>query len=247
MKGTVLVLGATSPIARAVAASFAERGHPIHLGARDAEAASRIAWDLGIRYGVAARWSLFDAHDIAHHEVLLAECDAEAGGELDGVVLAFGLLGDQARAEHDVAHAEEILEVNLGGAVSILTHAANLLESKRRGFIIGIASVAGDRGRQSNYVYGAAKAGLAVFLGGLRGRLAASGVRVLTVKPGFVDTPMTFGRAGMFAVARPERVGEAIVRALEHGREVVYLPGFWRAIMGAVRIVPEKVFKRLKI
>ncbi len=163
------------------------------------------------------------------------------------MVVAVGRLGDQARAETDPAHAAEILQVNLGSAVSLLTHAANHLEAGGKGFIVGISSVAGDRGRQSNYVYGAAKGGLTVFLQGLRNRLAPKGVHVLTVKPGFVDTRMTFGKPGMFAVAEPEKVGEGIARALDHRRNVVYLPGFWRAIMGVIDAIPETVFKRLKL
>lgn len=245
--GTVLVLGATSPVARGAAAAFARRGHPIHLAARDVEDARRIAADLAVRHGVPVRVDAFDALDTAGHGAFVDGVMEAAGGALDGVVLAFGLLGDQGRAETDFDHAREILDVNLTGAASVLTHLANRLEARGRGFIVGITSVAGDRGRASNYVYGAAKGGFTVFLQGLRGRLAKHGVKVVTVKPGYVDTRMTFGRPGIFYAAPPDAVGEGIARAVEAGREVVYLPHFWRAIMTVVRHVPEKLFKRLKL
>lgn len=245
MNRAVLVLGATSPIARGTAAALARRGHDLVLYGRDAEAMDRTAADLRTRYAVEARVRTFDAEDLESHGALMT--DAFAAGDVEGVVVAVGRLGDQARAEADPAHAAEILRVNLGAAVSLLTHAANHLEEAGGGFIVGISSVAGDRGRQSNYVYGAAKGGLTVFLQGLRNRLAARGVHVLTVKPGFVDTRMTFGRPGTFAVAQPARIGEGIARALDHRRNVVYLPGFWRAIMGVIDAIPETVFKRLKL
>ena len=142
---------------------------------------------------------------------------------------------------------KRILDTNLLGAASILGLLANHFEAKQRGFLCAISSVAGDRGRQSNYVYGAAKAGLTVFLQGLRNRLFRSGVRVITIKAGFVDTRMTFGRPGMFLVASPERAGRAIVRAISQGRDVAYVPGFWRAVMLLIRAIPEQVFKRLRL
>lgn len=247
MKGTVLILGATSPIARGVASAFARRGHSLHLGARNEEELERTASDLRVREGREVRTSLFDATRTDEHRAFLEDVVKQAGGELDGVVVAFGLLGDPERARRDFDHAEQIFLVNLTGAVSVLTHVANLLEEQGRGFIVGISSVAGDRGRQSNYVYGAAKGGFTIFLQGLRNRLAPAGVQVVTVKPGFVDTRMTFGLPGLFAVADPADVGEGIARAVDAGRDEVYLPAFWRGIMTVIRAVPERLFKRLKL
>jgi len=156
-------------------------------------------------------------------------------------------LGDQAKAQVIWDEARLILETNFTGCVSALNILANHFELKRTGFICAITSVAGDRGRQSNYHYGAAKAGLSVYLQGLRNRLFPAGVNVITVKPGFVDTRMTYGRPGLFLLASPESVAQGIFRAIVKGKSVVYLPWFWRPIMLIVRSIPETIFKRLKM
>jgi short-subunit dehydrogenase len=162
-------------------------------------------------------------------------------------VLCFGYLADQQQAQKDFALARRTLDVNLTAAVSILELAADYFEERRRGFICALSSVAGDRGRQSNYIYCAAKAGLTVYLQGLRQRLARAGVQVTTVKPGFVDTRMTFGKAGLFLVATPEQAARGIVRAIRKKRDCAYVPGFWRWIMLVVRAIPECIFKRLRV
>ncbi|RMG17990.1 MAG: SDR family oxidoreductase [Deltaproteobacteria bacterium] len=244
---TVVILGAGSPIARALARRFLERGHAVHLAARDAEEVRRIASDLAIRTGGEVRSSTFDATRPETHRTLVDEVLRASAGAIEGVVLAFGTTGDLERARHDPAHVREIVEVNLGAAAALLTAFADALEARRRGFIVGLSSVAGDRGRQSNYVYGAAKAGLTILLQGLRNRLTPAGVHVLTVKLGFVDTRMTFGKAGVFAAASPEAVADAIVAALDRHLDEVYLPRFWRGIMAAIRAIPEPLFKRLKL
>ena len=246
MKRPVLILGATSAIARGAASAFAARGHALYLAGRDEEELERVASDLRIRHHVEVRCGHFDAEDYASHGAFVERVRAEAGG-LHGVLLAFGYLAERAGARGAEEGAAAIAR-NLTGAVSVLEHCAAVLESREGGgFIIGVSSVAGDRGRQSNYLYGAAKGGLSVYLQGLRNRLHPAGVRVLTVKPGFVDTRMTYGMPGLFLVARPASVGASIVRALERGREVVYVPWFWRYVMLAVRLIPEPVFKRLKL
>lgn len=246
MTEPVLILGATSAIARHVAAALARRGHALFLAARDAREAERAASDLRIRYGVRVESGAFDAEDYEGHAEFLEGVAAGMGG-LHGVVLAFGYLGKQVLAERDFDESARIIGRNFAGAVSILNLCAERLEAGRAGFVVGISSVAGDVGRQSNYLYGASKAGFSVYLQGLRNRLFRAGVRVLTVKPGFVDTPMTYGMPRLFLVASPEHVGEGIVRALERGREVVYLPWFWRWVMLALRLVPEALRKRLKL
>jgi short-subunit dehydrogenase len=245
MSESVLILGATSAIARATAAAFAGQSYALYLASRDGDELRRIAADLRLRYGVEVRHGEFDAEATATHEAFFQSVVA-AMPNLRGVVLAFGYLGDPMAAR-DFRVGEKVIAANFTGAASILSHCANYFEPLKNGFIIGISSVAGDRGRQSNYVYGAAKGALSLYLQGLRNRLYASGVRVITVKPGFVDTAMTYGLPGLFLVASPQDIGARIVRALDKSADVVYLPWFWRYIMLIIRHIPEPVFKRLKL
>ena len=245
MSESVLILGATSAIARATAAAFAARGDALYLASRDMDELRRIAADLRLRHNVEVRYGLFDAEATETHEAFLQTVTGDMPG-LSGVVLAFGYLGD-AQAARDFKAGAKIIASNFTGAASILSHCANYFEPLQRGFIIGISSVAGDRGRQSNYVYGAAKGALSLYLQGLRNRLYASGVRVITIKPGFVDTAMTFGLPGLFLVASPQDIGERIVGALGKSADVVYLPWFWRYIMLIIKHIPEPIFKRLKL
>ncbi len=244
---TVLILGATSAIARAVAGEFARRGYDLLLAGRDPEELGYLATDLALRYGVKAEGRTFDALALETHGAFVEACRQTSGDSLEGAVLFLGYLGDQSVAEKDPAETRRILDTNLLGPVSILSLLANHFEEKRGGFLCALSSVAGDRGRQSNYVYGAAKAGLSVFLQGLRNRLFRSGVRVVTIKPGFVDTAMTFGRPGMFLVASPESVASRIVKAILKGEDSVYAPAFWRPVMLLIRLIPEKIFKRMRL
>lgn len=243
----VLVLGATSSMAHAVGGALAERGYRLLLAARDEEELWRCAADLRIRHGGEVETVAFDALDLDDHPGFLATVEDRTAGRLGGVVSAVGMLGDHDRAASDARHAVEVLRTNFVGVASALTELASLLVKRRGGFIIGITSVAGDRGRQSNFVYGSAKGGLALWLQGLRNRLWPEGVRVITVKPGFVDTEMTFGLPGLFLVADPDAAGKAIVRALDRRRDVIYVPAFWRYIMWVIRAIPEPVFKRLRL
>lgn len=245
MVGPILILGATSAIARGAAHAFARRGHALYLAGRDLAELERSALDLAIRYGVPVRWGSFDAESYSTHAEFLNTVLEEMNG-LTGVVLASGYMGDSVAARNFEAGAR-VISVNFTGAVSILSACAEYLEKRQSGFIIGITSVAGDRGRQSNYVYGAAKGALSLFLQGLRNRLYPAGVRVITVKPGFVDTAMTFGLPGLFLVASPSAIGERIAQCLEARSDVVYLPWFWRYIMLIIRTIPEAIFKRMKL
>ncbi|HYJ78938.1 MAG TPA: SDR family oxidoreductase [Longimicrobiaceae bacterium] len=245
--GTVLVVGATSALARAVAAELARGGHPLVLVARDGAEAGAVATDLALRHGVPARAVELDVLDFDAHSRVIAAVLREEGEALEGAVVAVGYLGDAERARGDFAEARRILDTNFTACVSLLTLLAEHFERRRGGFLCVVSSVAGERGRQSNYVYGAAKGGLTVFLQGLRNRLFHAGVRVVTVNPGFVDTRMTFGREGTFLVASPERVARGMVRAIRGGRDVVYLPGFWGPLMLAIRAIPERVFKRMRL
>ena len=241
----VLVLGATSGIAKGVAAALARRGYGLYLAGRDLQELERNAEDLRIRYGVPVYCGSFDA-EACHDHGRFLDTVLQVTHRLDGVVFACGSLGNAAAYRSSEA-AARLIAANFTGAASILGRCADHLERARSGFIIGISSVAGDRGRQSNYLYGAAKGALSLYLQGLRNRLFASGVRVITVKPGFVDTAMTFGMPGQFLVASPVVVGERIARTLEGRADVVYVPWFWRYVMLVIRSIPEPVFKRLRL
>jgi len=242
-----LILGARSAIAQAIARRLAAAGYDLVLAARASDQLGPFATDLHLRLGRQIDLLEFDALDFAAAQTL-PERVRGAFGEFDLAVLVFGYLGDQRQAERDNAQSLAILQTNFTGAVLVLGPLANYLEGRGRpGGIIAISSVAGERGRQSNYLYGAAKGGLSLFLQGLRNRLAATPVHVMTVKPGFVDTPMTEGMEGLFLVASPDRVARDIVRAYQKKRDVVYTPWFWRYLMLLIRGIPEHLFKRLKL
>jgi short-subunit dehydrogenase len=240
----VLVLGGTSTIARAIAAELAARGFDVALAGRDGVELGMVAADLRLRHGVTTTVHLLDVLDMDTHVTALAPCLTP---DLRGVVLAIGYLGDQRRAETDPAEARRILDTNLTGSVLCLNVVAAHLARAGGGFVCALSSVAGERGRQSNYVYGAAKAGLTAYLSGLRNRLAGSGVRVVTVKAGVVDTRMSAGAPGAAPAASPASVARAVVRAITRGRDVVYVPWFWRWIMLVIRLIPERIFKRLRL
>ncbi len=243
----VLIVGATSTIARHVAGQLAARGARLHLAARDEAEAKRIGQDLEVRRGAEVSWDSFEATDYDRHERLLDSADEEMGG-LDGLLVAVGMLGDQTRAEADPEHLRDVIEVNYSAPASLITAAANRFEEQGHGWIAALSSVSGDRGRPSNYAYGSAKAGLTAFLEGLRGRLHGSGAHVLTVKPGPTDTKMTFGMDDPPPLmAEPERVAQRIVRAIEKGKDVCYAPPIWRYIMAAIRLTPGRLFKRLDL
>jgi short-subunit dehydrogenase len=242
----VLILGATSAIAQACAKLFAARGDSLLLVGRNPERLEAIAADLRVRGAGAVTTRVMDLNDLAAHDALISEGQASLGG-LDLALIAHGTLGDQKACERDFAQAEQELRTNFLSAASLLTVLANRFEAQRSGALAVISSVAGDRGRQSNYVYGTAKAALTAFTSGLRNRLAPFGVSVLTVKPGFVDTPMTAAFPKNRLFVGPERIAEGIVRGIDRGKDVIYLPGFWRLIMFLIRSVPERLFKRLKL
>lgn len=242
----VVVLGATSAIGRAVAAEMAPRVRRLVLAARDGDEAGRIAADLRVRHGTDVSTVAFEALDFASHAAAADACLDAAGPGAVGVVLCLGYLGERgAGVEH--AEAMRIVQVNFTACVSLLEAFAGRMEAGRGGWICALSSVAGDRGRQSNYLYGAAKGGLTVYLDGLRNRLHPAGIPVVTVKPGFVDTRMTYGRPGVFLAAAPETVARAVRAAVEGRRHTVYVPFFWRPVMWMIRSLPEAVFKRMKL
>jgi decaprenylphospho-beta-D-erythro-pentofuranosid-2-ulose 2-reductase len=244
---TWLVLGASSAIARAFARVAAADGADVILAGRDRDDLETSAADVALRGARRAIVLDFDALDFASHAALIERARGEAAGGTLNIFLAFGTMPSQAEIDADTKLAFRTIESNYIGAVSVLQAAAPVLEAQKRGAVVVLSSVAGDRGRIKNYVYGSAKAGLSAYLQGLRARLFRSGVSVTTVKPGFVDTAMTFGLPGMFLVAAPEDVARACLAAAKRGREEIYVPFFWWGIMTIIRNIPERIFKRLSI
>lgn len=242
----VLVLGATSAIAQATVRLLAARGASLYLVGRNAENLDAVAKDAATRGAAKVESKAVDLNDFAVHEALVDEAFQALGG-LDGVVLAHGVLGDQAEAQRSWTATEAVLRTNFLSAASLLTVLANRFEAQKSGTLVVISSVAGDRGRQSNYVYGTSKGALTVFLQGLRNRLAKSNVAVVTVKPGFVDTPMTAHLPKNKLFASPEKVARGLLSAADSRKNEVYVPGIWALIMLIIKSIPESVFKKLKL
>ncbi|MBM7571360.1 SDR family oxidoreductase [Aquibacillus albus] len=247
--GSILVLGANATIAQATVRKLAANGkhNQFILTSRDTSQLEVLKSDIEIRHQVDVSLKQFDALDFESHQVFFDEVVQEAG-TLDGVLLMYGAMEDQKQAEHSFALARTMIDVNYTSAVSILNIAANYFEAQRSGFICAVSSVAGDRGRKSNYIYGSTKAGLSVYLQGLRNRLHESGVHVLTIKPGMVDTKMTYGVVEPTPLlADPDKVAQDIEAGIVKRREVVYTPWFWLIIMTIIKLLPEKIFKRTDI
>ncbi|HEY4135432.1 MAG TPA: SDR family oxidoreductase [Alphaproteobacteria bacterium] len=241
---SLLILGATSGMARAIARHYGAAGYRLHLAGRDMAALERDAADLRVRTATAVSCHSLDVLDHASHAGLLNELEAFP----DTVVCAVGLMADQAACSADADLADRVMRTNLNGPAHLLALVGERMAARGAGTIIGISSVAGDRGRASNYSYGAAKAGFTAFLSGLRGRLAATGVHVMTVKPGFVRTRMTADMDLPPALtAEPQAVAQAIFRAQEKRRDVIYVKPVWRWIMLCIRLIPERFFKRMSI
>ncbi len=212
------------------------------LVARSKEKLTAVAQDLLVRGALRVDMIVTDLDDTQAHAQMLAVATSQLG-TVDLALLAHGVLGDQPAAERDYFAAEPILVTNFLSAVSLLTWLANYCESQGSGTLAVISSVAGDRGRKSNYVYGASKAALDAFLSGLRNRCDRSGVQVLTIKPGFVATPMTAHVPRNRLFATPEQVAHGILKAIRTRKDVVYVPWFWRPIMAIIKAVPERIFK----
>lgn len=241
---SVLVLGARSDIGMATARAFAAAGHPVRLAARNAESLEPDRADIALRHGVEATLHECDVLATQDHEAFLDKLP-----DLPGItVCAVGLMEDQRATETDAAAATRVLRSNFEGPALILGALAERCAARGSGTLVGISSVAGDRGRATNYTYGAAKAGFTAFLSGLRNRLTPAGVHVVTVKPGFVATRMTEGMdlPGPLTAA-PDEVARAIVRAVARGRSVVHVRRVWWAVMTIIRAIPEPVFRRLKL
>jgi len=242
----ILIIGATSAIAEATARRFAARGDELFLLARDASRLPAIADDLKVRGAARVLTAVLDVQTMGDPADMIGRVLAE-WPRIDIVLIAHGTLSDQTCCQDSVARLRQEFETNALSVMALLTPLANHMQSQGSGTLAVISSVAGDRGRQSNYVYGAAKAAVSAFLSGLRQRLTPHGVNVLTIKPGFVDTPMTrdFKKSPLWA--QPSAIAEGIERAIGRRRGVVYLPWFWGPIMLVIRHIPEFVFRRLKL
>ena len=241
---TLLVLGGTSDIGRATALAFAADGWTVQLAGRDPEALQRELNDIAARSGQRVTTHAFDVLRTESFASFLVALPALP----DAVVCLIGLLGDQSRAESDADYAATVMRSNYEGPSLVLGELANRFLARGFGTIVGVSSVAGDRGRGSNYVYGSAKAGFTAFLSGLRNRCAAKGVHVATVKPGFVRTKMTAGmKLPEALLTEPSVVAAAILKAVQNKRDVVYVTGIWRLIMAIITAIPETIFKKLKL
>ena len=241
---TALVIGATSDIGRAIARRLAKDGYSMQLAARDPVQLDREAQDIRVHTGATVTMHLID--------VLKTDNGLSLPDELDPLpdiaVCAIGLLGDHNESMRDPVAAAQVMQVNYTGPMLLMGVLAERFEARGSGVLVGISSVAGDRGRATNYVYGSAKAGFTAFLSGLRNRLTASGVRVITVKPGFVRTRMTDGiDLPAWLTATPEEVAHAVAKAIHRHRDVIYVRRIWRLIMLIIRIMPENIFKRMKL
>lgn len=241
---SVLILGARSDIARACAQHYAKQGYAVQLAARDTASLAADATDLHLRHGVPVTSHGFDVLDTASFAGFLDSLPVLP----DTVICAVGFMGDQATSERDPQAAALVMRSNYEGPSLILGLLADRFTERNSGTLVGISSVAGDRGRASNYVYGSAKAGFTAFLSGLRNRLSRTRVQVITVKPGFVATRMTEGMdLNPRLTAQPDEVARAIWTAQARGRSVIYVRGIWRLVMTIIRLLPEAVFKKTSL
>jgi decaprenylphospho-beta-D-erythro-pentofuranosid-2-ulose 2-reductase len=241
----ILIIGATSAIAEQCARIWANRGDAMHLVARNEQHLQAIASDLQVRGASKVTTYCTDLNDMDKHEELLNVAD-NGLGSVEIVLIAHGILPNQKSCELSVDETLLEIKTNALSTVSLLTLIANRFEAKRDGTICVISSVAGDRGRASNYVYGSAKAMVTTFTSGLRQRLHRSNVSVVTIKPGFVETPMTAQFTKGFLWVKPNVIAKAIVDAIGNDKAELYVPFFWAFIIGIIKLIPNRIFKRIK-
>jgi len=240
-----IILGATSSMAKAFARAVSELGHGVLLAGRDMEDLKHAAADCAARGAPTAEAIKFDARKSETFAPIYKRAAREDG--IINVAVFVGSMPTQEEIDANPSLISGVVIDNFTGPAEFLQGIAPEMEARGNGCVVGVGSVAGDRGRIGNYVYGAAKAGFATYLSGLRNRLTRSGGHVVTVKPGFVDTGMTWGIEGMFLVASPEKVAEDILRAVAKKKNVIYTPFFWRYIMLIIRSIPEFFFKKLSV
>jgi len=242
--GYILILGAKSDIAKALARKYSENGFDLYLAAREANELQIFANDIQIRKQNKVKCIELDILNYASHQIFYDNLVEKP----IGVISVVGYLGEQEKAQNNFEETKKIIDTNFIGVVSILNIVSNDFEKNKNGFIIGISSVAGDRGRKSNFIYGAAKAAFTTYLSGLRNRLYNSNVRVMTVKPGFVATKMTEGlNLPKKLTAQPEEVANDIFKAQQKGKNILYTKWFWKWMMLIIKHIPEFQFKKMSI
>jgi len=243
-RNTLLVLGAKSDIGIAIAHRFAKEGYDVQLVARNSDSLKDDCFDISLRYGVNATFYELDALDLESHPKLISSLTKIP----DIAVYAIGALGKQEEDENDIEKSIEIIRTNYEGLVSIFGIIANYFKKRGSGTLIGISSVAGDRGRASNYIYGSSKAGVSSFLSGLRNRLYPFGIDVITVKPGFVRTKMTSNlKLPQKLTTNPQTVAKSIYHAYKYRKNIIYVRPIWRYIMQFIKLIPESFFKKMKL
>ncbi len=242
----ILIIGATSAIAEHCARLWATRGDTLYLVARNEERLKTIATDLKVRGATQVLSYPMDLNDLDGHAAMLDLADSAMDG-IDTVLIAHGTLSNQKVCEQSVGETLSEIKTNALSTICLLTRIANLFETKQAGVIAVISSVAGDRGRASNYVYGSTKAMVTTFTSGLRQRLYKSNVAVVTIKPGFVDTPMTASFKKGLLWAKPNIVAEKIMQAIDRRKDVIYVPAFWWVIMQMIKVIPNSVFRKLRL
>lgn len=245
MSETWLILGASSAMARALARAVADGGASVLLAGRDMADLEAQATDCRLRGAPVAEAVAFDARDAGGFDAIRARAEATEGTL--NIAVFVGSMPPQEDIDADPGLIDGTVMDSFTGPARLVQMLAPILEERGGGTVVGVGSVAGDRGRIGNYVYGAAKAGFHTYLSGLRNRLTRAGAHVVTVKPGFVDTAMTWGIEGMFLVAPPEKVAQDILKAVRKKKNVIYTPFFWQFIMLIIRLIPEPVFKKLSV
>jgi len=240
----VLIIGAKSDIAKEVARVYAKNGYDLYLAARDSDSLKELANDIRLRSSVDAQTKELDLLEFGSHQGFYESLVPKP----IGVIVVAGYMAEQKECQNDWSKALNTINTNYTGAVSILNIVANDFEKNKNGFIVGVSSVAGDRGRKANYIYGSSKAAFSAYLSGLRNRLYDSGVKVLTVKPGFVNTKMTEGLdLPAKLTAEPEDVALDIYKAQQKGKDILYTKSIWRLVMLIIKHIPEFMFKKMSI
>ena len=245
MSRPVMIIGATSGIGRAIANGYASQGQALILCGRDETLLKNTTQDIAIRFGVTATPLALDVLDFSRHETIMRQAQALSSDPIEGVIMCHGIMPDQRQVFGNAEALRELIDTNFASTVSLSEAAAALLSPQGSGFLCVVTSVAADRGRALNHLYGATKAAVTTYLEGLRVRLAADNIAVINIKPGAIDTGMTWGMQGLPLMASAERVARDTIRGIEKNRAVVYSPRIYSIIMAVVRSIPDRVFTKM--